>query len=268
MAIDKDHGSPGSAAAFPEGPTTGKRLHGTIAQRIGIDIVAGVFRPGEILPNEDSFSETLGVSRSAYREAIRILAAKGLVESRPKVGTRINDRARWHMLDADILSWQFETNPSETFLAGLFELRLVLEPAAAAMAARRRSEANVTAMRAALVSLRDFGIASERGYEADMAFHRELLRATGNEPFMALTSTVLAAIGWAIRVVQSRYPHKLRDSIDDHDRILEAIAQRDPVRAADLTRVLAEVARDDALRVFQEQSQSRRPCNRADTSTT
>ena len=92
--------SPGTAPK-----TRGKalRLHGTIARKLGILIVSGKYRPGDLLGGEITSAEQLAVSRTAYREAVRILAAKGLVDARPKVGTRINARNMWHLLDPDVL---------------------------------------------------------------------------------------------------------------------------------------------------------------------
>ena len=81
------------------------RLHGSIARDLGMRIVSGRARPGDILDGEIDASDRLEVSRTAYREAVRILAAKGLVESRPKVGTRVSLPERWHLLDPDVLSW-------------------------------------------------------------------------------------------------------------------------------------------------------------------
>src|SRR4051812_22408470 len=81
------------------------RLHGTIARDLGVRIVSGRSRPGDLLDNEIQASERLKVSRTAYREAIRILNAKGLVHSRPKVGTRVSEPESWHLLDPDVLAW-------------------------------------------------------------------------------------------------------------------------------------------------------------------
>src|ERR1700751_4952417 len=76
-------------------PTRALRLHGTIARKLGIAIVSGQYKPGDLLDSEIAASEQLAVSRTAYREAVRILAAKGLVDARPKVGTRVNPRSQW-----------------------------------------------------------------------------------------------------------------------------------------------------------------------------
>src|SRR5277367_929725 len=92
------------------------RLHGTIARDIGTRIVSGRISPGRILSGEIEASARLRVSRTAYREAVRILAAKGLVDSRPKLGTRVSEPGHWHLLDPDVLGWMFTSNPNASLL--------------------------------------------------------------------------------------------------------------------------------------------------------
>src|SRR4051812_33233094 len=135
------------------GPTASPRalrLHGTIARKLGIAIVSGEYQPGDLLDSEIAASEQFAVSRTAYREAVRILAAKGLVDARPKVGTRINPQSKWNLLDPDVLEWTFESEPDLALLNSLFELRNVVESAAAGLAAVRRTAAHLRAMREAL----------------------------------------------------------------------------------------------------------------------
>src|SRR5215472_5922187 len=141
--------SPGPARAR-QTKARALRLHGTIARQLGIAILAGDHKPGDLLDSEISASEQFAVSRTAYREAVRILAAKGLVDARPKVGTRINPQWKWNLLDPDVLEWTFESEPDVALLNSLFELRNVVESAAAGLAATRRSAAHLKAMRAAL----------------------------------------------------------------------------------------------------------------------
>ena len=88
------------------------RLHGSIAHDIGVAIVSGRYRPGHVLAGEVEASSRRRVSRTAYREAVRILSAKGLVHSRPRVGTRVSALADWHLLDPDVLSWVFHGEPA------------------------------------------------------------------------------------------------------------------------------------------------------------
>ncbi len=114
---------------------TGRRHHGAIAQKLGVAILSGEYAPGHVLDAEVIASEALGVSRTAYREAVQVLTAKGLVESRPKAGTRVLPRDRWNLLDPEVLAWAFAGEPDILFIRGLFELRTIVEPAAAALAA-------------------------------------------------------------------------------------------------------------------------------------
>src|SRR5689334_12250217 len=116
-----------------------QRIPGKIAEEIGIQIVTGRLKPGTTLADEISASDRRRVSRSAYREAIRILVAKGLVQSRPKSGTRVSESGVWHLMDPDVLSWMFANEPPVELLTALFELRRMIEPQIVALAAERRT---------------------------------------------------------------------------------------------------------------------------------
>jgi len=206
------------------------RLHGTIARDLGVLIVSGRYKPGDLLNGEIAASDRLHVSRGAYREAVRILAAKGLVESRPKVGTRISQQERWHLLDPDVLAWIFEFEPEDTLLTSLFELRKIVEPEAAALAAKRRTDADLAVMSAALQEMAKHTLAVEAGRRADHDFHSTLLRASGNVFLVSLTSGVGAAISWTTIFKQRENPLS-RDPMPDHWRVYEAVAASDPVAA-------------------------------------
>lgn len=206
------------------------RLHGILARDLGMLIVSGRYKPGDVLDGEIEASDRLNVSRSAYREAVRILAAKGLVESRPKTGTRVSPREKWHLLDPDVLSWIFRHEPDEHLLRSLFELRKVVEPEAASLAAQRRTEAHVKTMETALAIMAEHSLATEVGRSADQDFHAALLDASGNPFLVTLTSSVSAAIAWTTIFKQRNRP-LLRDPVPDHRRVLDAIAAGDPEAA-------------------------------------
>jgi transcriptional regulator, GntR family len=170
------------------------RIHGSIARDIGVRIVSGRYNPGHVLAGEVEASEKLRVSRTAYREAVRILAAKGLVHSRPRTGTRVSSPEEWHLLDPDVLSWAFSDDPEPEVLHGLFELRSIIEPDAAALAAVRRTQKQLDAMSKALDSMRAHTLNTEEGRIADKQFHGALLRATFNPFIISLTNGVTAAV--------------------------------------------------------------------------
>lgn len=206
------------------------RIHGTIARDLGILIVSGRYKPGEMLNGEVVASDRLHVSRTAYREALRILAAKGLVESRPKTGTRVSPRSAWHLLDPDVLSWIFEFEPDDDLLASLFELRKMVEPEAAALAAERRSQEHLDRMAQALDGMAKHTLASEEGRLADQDFHAALLAASGNPFVVTLTSSVGAAVAWTTIFKQRNMPLR-RDPVPDHIRVFEAVKAGDPAAA-------------------------------------
>ena len=171
-----------------KGGERGLRIHQLVARQLGVAILSGEFAPGDPFPGEIEQSAALGVSRTAYREAIRILTAKGLLESRPKAGTRVLSRSRWNMLDPDILSWMFSRTPHERFVRDLFELRSIVEPAAAALAAERRKAAQLDVMRDALAQMAASDFGQVAWQSADRTFHDALLRAADNEAIASLSS--------------------------------------------------------------------------------
>lgn len=197
-----------------------------------------------MLGGEIEASEKLGISRTAYREAIRILAAKGLIESRPKAGTRVKPRAEWNMLDPDVLAWMFEGDPGRDFITALFELRGIVEPAAAALAAERRTDDEVADMDAALTEMGRRTLKTEEGRAADQRFHAAILAAARNEPLAVLASTVGAAVGWTTRFKQ-RVHARPRDPIPDHRAVLEAIRAADPEGARTAMNALLRLALED-----------------------
>jgi DNA-binding FadR family transcriptional regulator len=202
------------------------RIHGAIAREIGLAIVSGKHRPGHVLEGEVEASLRLKVSRTAYREAVRILAAKGLVHSRPRVGTRVSAVEDWHLLDPDVLSWAFSAEPASDVLHGLFELRGIVEPAAAALAATRRKQKHLDSMRTALDAMARHTLGVEAGRLADQQFHAALLTATNNPFIVSLTKGVTAAVTALTEFKQRIAPLK-RDPVPDHWRVYDAIASKD-----------------------------------------
>lgn len=233
-------------AAKPESPTrgTGRRLHGAIAHRLGTDILSGKYAPGDILSGEVAFAEELKVSRSAYREAIQVLTAKGLVASRPKAGTRVLPRDRWNLLDPEVLGWAFTGEPDIEFVRSLFELRAIVEPAAARLAAQRRSKSDLKLMKDAIVDMRRHTLATEAGRAADRDFHNAILRATHNDALKTLSASIGAAVNWTTQFKQ-RARALPRNPIPDHVRVYDAIAAQDGDGAAEAMNLLVELALED-----------------------
>jgi DNA-binding FadR family transcriptional regulator len=210
----------------PEAAPDRLRVHGRIAREIGLSIVSGRFRPGQILDGEVEASSSRDVSRTAYREAIRILSAKGLIHSRPRTGTRVSGIGDWHLLDPDVLAWVFSASPRPEVIHGLFELRTIVEPAAAALAAARRNHGHLTQMRDALDAMKLHTLHKPAGREADKAFHAALLAASGNPFVVSLTNGVTAAVN-SLTEFKLRLAKVSRDPVPDHLRVYDAIASKD-----------------------------------------
>ncbi len=244
--MDKKHlptGSPERAERRSE-RSTGRRLRGAIAHHLGTAIVSGAIQPGERLTGEVANAEALDVSRGAYREAVRVLTAKGLVASRTKAGTRVQPRSRWNLLDPEVLAWAFAGEPDARFVRHLFELRAIVEPAAARLAAERRGKDDIKAMREALARMRRHTLATEAGRAADREFHDAVLRATGNDALITLSASIGAAVNWTTQFKQ-RTRTLPRDPVPDHACVSDAIVAGDPDAAEAAMRALIDLALED-----------------------
>lgn len=168
-------------------------------------------------------AEQFGVSRSVIREALRSLSARGLIETRQKVGTRVKPRDTWNWLDPIILEWMFEAEPPPSFVKDLFELRLIVEPAAAELAALRKNARHLAVMGHALEEMARHTLRTNEGQVADQEFHTAILEATENELLKNLSASIGAAVRWTtyFKFRKSRTP---RDPIEQHRALFEAIA--------------------------------------------
>lgn len=194
----------------------------------------GDYAPGSILPNEAQWTETFGVSRSAVREAIKILMAKGLLSSRPKVGSRVEPRERWNLLDRDVLGWYAMSPDKAAFLRTVQEFRYIIEPEAAAFAAARRSDAQMEEISNACADMASAGTLIERTH-ADTRFHLAILRAAGNEllvPLGALIeSAFLQLFDYTTREGSDlEQAQKLHEAIERNIRLQRPAAARSAVR--------------------------------------
>jgi len=228
-----------AAHGYPRGG-----LHGQIVHAIGRRIVNGAIRPGELLPADSH----LRASRTVLREAIKVLAAKGLVESRPKTGTRVRAPESWNLLDPDVLAWQQEGTPQPIFLRKLTEVRLIVEPAAAELAAERAGAPELATLDAAFREMKAALAHKPADYEAfdqaDIVFHRAILQACHNDVLEQMSAMVYSALLVSFHAT-SRLPGRARDSLPRHRAIFEAIRTRDPRRAGAAMRRLVHSTSQD-----------------------
>lgn len=201
-------------------------VHTAVANEIGARIVRGEFPPGTVLPNEAEWSSTFGVSRSVVREAIKMLAAKNLLSSRPKIGSRVTPRAHWNLLDRDVLAWYADAPDKAAFMRAVQEFRHIIEPEAAALAALRRSAQQMQAISDAC---RDMGLAPDllERTAADRRFHIAILHAAGNELLVPLGALIDRALEQLFMHV-TREVNNLRHAQDLHEAIEVGIRQQQP----------------------------------------
>lgn len=203
-----------------------RSLHGQVVRELGTRIVGGDLKPGDVLPREDTLAESMQVSRNALREALKVLSAKGLIESRPKTGTRVRPMDAWNQLDADVLSWRCASMPTDDFIEKLVEMRELIEPAAAASAAQRRSTTQLARIDAAY---RKMEAAKDTGEwaVADLAFHNAVLHATGNELMISLFAVIESVLG-VFFVLSAQTAGDFKYSLPHHHKVLDAIRKNQP----------------------------------------
>lgn len=156
-------------------------LREQVLHAIGIRIISGELQPGDVLPKEDTLSKEYGVSRTVIREAVKGLAARGLVESRPKVGTIIRPRRDWQMLDPAVLEWVAASEQSGEFMFHLAEVRQAIEPATAELAARNATPEDLARMREAYAQLEKSIDEEDAWAVADLEYHESIVAAAHNE---------------------------------------------------------------------------------------
>jgi DNA-binding FadR family transcriptional regulator len=218
-----------------------------VLDQIGRDICAGRYRPGGVLPSEGELCERFGYSRIVIREAVKSLAAKGMLDVRRKVGTLVQDPAQWNLFDPDIISWRVQAGGVDrTMSRDLMELRRIVEPAAARLAARRASEAERLALRTAFDAMVK-AVAGEGDYvTADLAFHTVVLSAGGNQ-FLRQMQVAMNAILRASFEIVSQKPGGPAHSLPLHAALCQAIEQGEETAAERATLRLIEQGERDLL---------------------
>jgi len=201
-------------------------LHGEVVHLIGLGILRGDLRPGELLPNEDQLSSELAVSRTVLREAVKVLTAKGLVKSRPKTGTRVQERTEWNLLDPDVLAWRIEAGPDSDFLVEIFFVRRLLEPATARLAAERATDAEIAELERCFRGMEESVVSPEAYVAADLQFHTGIYQACHNELLERIGETLRAAYQASFAFTLRR-PGSSVAALPLHGHVLEAMVARD-----------------------------------------
>lgn len=222
-------------------------VHGRLVHELGARIVSGDLSPGDLLPTESMLVTELGSGRSAVREAVRVLTAKGLVRARTRVGTVVQPEESWHLLDPDVLAWRYETRPSDSQLDDLAGMRVAFEPEAARLAARCKDRRRLGAVRDAYLRMAETIDDPDLFIGYDLEFHRAVVEAAGNQLIAHLNELMSVALA-AARQVHTRNVRRNKRSLPAHKAVLDAITARDPERAAQLMRDLVTGAQHDIRR--------------------
>jgi GntR family galactonate operon transcriptional repressor len=221
----------------PRGP------HGRTVQTIARRVVSGQHQPGDLI-DPGLLERELDVSRTVIRETLRVLEAKGMVAARPRHGTVVRPRADWSLLDPDLMRWQGEAHGSDAaFLRQLAEVRSIIEPAGARLAARRRSLAELAQIDGALAAMIETGPIGRAAVEADLRFHRALLVAAHNDLMLPMEAVI--ETGLRARDLLIHDDPGCADPIPMHRLVVTAVRDRDPDQAeARMRDLLAEAERD------------------------
>jgi len=226
-----------------------KNVHGHTVDRIGEAIVAGHYAVGATLPAEPLLCEAFGVSRTVVREAVKSLAAKGLLVAGPKVGTRVLPADNWNWFDPDVVAWQTHAGLTHDFLRDLQELRRVVEPAAVRMAAERASARDIAEIEAAYAGMQH---AIEHGGDyvaSDLRFHQGLLRAGGNRMMVQMSKAIGALLRTSFEVSTTRL-NGPASSLPLHRAVLDAVIAHKPGQAERASLKLIDSAREDINQVL------------------
>ncbi|MCP8893391.1 FadR family transcriptional regulator [Shinella daejeonensis] len=202
--------------------------HAQVVNEIGRAIVAGDYPVGSILPGDAELAARFRVSRTVLREAMKTLAAKGLIVPRARIGTRVMPDTQWNLFDSDILTWYFAVGLNEAFLVHLSEVRLAFEPHAAALAARHASPEDISQMMRLAVAMGDPAHTAETMAVADLKFHLCVLEVSGNPFLRTVGSLIEAALVGAFKLSSPAADRaKIDEAAANHIRIVEAIDRHD-----------------------------------------
>jgi GntR family transcriptional regulator, galactonate operon transcriptional repressor len=214
-----------------------KGIQGRVINNLGERIVRGFYPPGSLLPRESALMESYDASRTSIREVIKVLAAKGLVETRQKIGTRVLDRSNWNIFDADVLLWHPFDTAEHDILRDLIEMRQLVEPPAARFAATRATLDDIELIRLSCEAMRQAMNDMVAYAKADVQFHMAVFRASHNAMLDRFGHIVANFLQISFRIQQEALDaseNLIEDDCANHVKIYEAINRSDPAAAEEL----------------------------------
>lgn len=206
--------------------------HDTIARTLGQEILRGIHAPGANLPPEAELLSRFGASRTVLREAMKTLSAKGLVVLKTRVGTRVLNSSNWNFFDAELLAWSAEMGVDAQLRRSLTEIRRAVEPAAAALAAQRRSRAEIARLRDCVRRMARSGENRQDFAKADLEFHLMIGVASGNPMMRSMAAVIEAALVASFQQNMPLAGDDLAETSQAHDAIVDGIEARDAAAAS------------------------------------
>ena len=239
-----------------ENPTTKvqrERLHEQVARTLSLSIIRRELEPGSLLPNEDELCQRFDVSRTVIREAIRMMDARGLVEVRPRIGTRICPPAKWALTDPTLLHWQLESAPDFKLIQNLYELRNMIEPMVAKLTAQRATDEEIAHICDIFEEMSNATTIDDH-IQADLRLHLAILDTCSNKLVSSsLRPLIKNTLGSSFRLFIRSFD-KAKQSLPLHQAVIDAIRDRDPERAADAMRVMLDGSAEDVRKLEIEAS--------------
>ncbi len=226
-----------------------KNVHGNTVDYLGSAIVAGRFGVAGLMPPEPLLCEELGVSRTVVRESVKSLVAKGLIQTGPKVGTRVRPSSQWNWFDAEVIGWQAKAGLTPDFIRDIQDLRLIVEPAATRLAADRATDEDLAAIEVAYAGMVD-AVENDGDYvKFDLRFHQGMIRASHNRMLEKMDQALGALLrtSFEISTVKKDGP---RDSLPMHRAVLDAVIAHDADLAEDAILLLINDAHKDMAQVL------------------
>ena len=212
-----------------------------VTSDLGRAIVRGDYGPDRPFPTEAELCLAFGVSRTAVREAVKMLAAKGLVSSKPRQGIRVLPEESWNIFDPDLLHWSLDSTLTRPLLKEFFQMRLAIEPEASALAARVRHGERMRSIGAALDRMTVAPPNSEASRHADIDFHVCILYATENRFYIRMRDFVRTALDVSIRFT-SPASRAYSDALAAHTAVFSAMTAGDAASASVRMRQLIDDA--------------------------
>lgn len=228
-----------------------QNLSEKVVREIGLSIMRNDIRPGDALLSEPELSSQFNVSRPVLREALKVLSAKGLIEARPRTGTRVRPREDWNLLDLDVLAWLNEVGPDKNFLQAISEVRLMFEPLTAELAALRATASEVAQIERCCQQLQDAVNSPEHYIPADLQFHTAICSAAHNELLLQIMIVLDTSLR-ASRAITSHLPGANQKAMPLHWSVTRAIRSRDGQAAKEAMLKLIMQTSGDIHRALEE----------------